>query len=173
MEGKVRIGKVSRLHGYKGEVSLKLEKEYIDLFSELEHVFLKVADKAVPFFIDNVRFTPQGYALVFFDGVDDQAEAERIRGTEIWIDEKEIPETALDPDDPNNLLGYNVVDKTLGELGQVDSIVEYPGSTYLVVAREEGEILIPMHPDILTELDHKTKSARIEAPEGLIDLNLK
>jgi 16S rRNA processing protein RimM len=172
MEGKVRIGRVSRLHGYKGEVSLKLEAGFIDLFAELDHVFLAINDKPVPFFVNAVRYTPQGYALVFFDGVEDQAEAERIRGFDIWIEESLIPIKELDENDPENLIGYQAIDVNLGQIGAIGSIVEHPGNTFLVIDREDGQVLIPMHKDILKEIDHKGKVVHVDVPEGLIELNL-
>ncbi len=171
MEGKVKIGKVTRLHGFKGELSLKLDPAYAMLFEELDHVFLEIDKKATPFFIESVRFTSQGYALVFFDGVDDQTSAERIRGASIWMDEDLIP-VDFEDDSLTSLVGYQVVDQKEGILGSVTTVVEHPGNSFLVIDREDGEILIPINDAIIKSIDDATKSIAIEAPEGLISLNL-
>ena len=173
MDGKVRVGKVSRLHGYKGEVSLKLDPEFIELFSDLDHIFLKIGGKPVPFFIDTCRYTAQGFALVFFEGVTTQSEAEKIRGSEIWVDEEMIPEQVMDENDPDSWIGYIVNDSVLGEVGVISSLVEHPGSVCLVVERDDGEVMIPIHDEIIKSIDHSSKIVSIEAPEGLIELNLE
>jgi 16S rRNA processing protein RimM len=172
MQGKVRIGKVTRLHGFKGELSLKLENEYGALLEQLDHVFLEIDKKAIPFFINSVRFTAQGFALVFFDGVDDQSSAERIRGAGIWIEEESIPEEFIDEDALVLLNGYLVIDHQEGELGTVTDVVEHPGNSFLVIDKEDGEILIPINDSIVKEIDKNQQKIFIEAPEGLISLNM-
>lgn len=172
MDGKVKIGKVTRLHGYKGELSLKLEPEYAQLFEELDHVFLEIDKKATPFFLDTVRFTSQGFALVFFDGVDDKARAERLRGLSIWIEEEAIPENYLDEDALVNLIGYTVQDHVAGDLGEVADVVEHPGNSFLVIDKQDGEILIPINDSIIKTIDKVGRKISIEAPEGLVSLNL-
>ncbi|NND93535.1 MAG: 16S rRNA processing protein RimM [Flavobacteriales bacterium] len=172
MQGKVRIGRVSRLHGYKGEVSLKFDSGFEHILNELDHIFLPINKKPVPLFIESLRYTPQGYALVFFEGIDSQNEAEKIRGCEIWIDEKSISKKNAVDQGPQELIGYSVEDDSLGSVGEVDEIVEHPGNTFLVVNRHNGQILIPMHQEIIRTVDHKQRIIHIVAPEGLIELNL-
>ncbi len=173
MEGKRKIGKVSRLHGYKGELSLKLDPDFIELFSDLDHVYLNLNQKPVPFFIEEVRYTPQGYALVFFDGVDNQNDAEKVRGAEIWMNESDIPDDFFAEDINEYLRGFTVKDLSAGEIGKVASVVEHPGNSFLVIDRDNGEVLIPMHNDIIKEINDRAQLITIEAPEGLIELNLE
>ena len=168
MEGKIKIGKVTRLHGFKGELSLKLDSDYAVLFEELDHIFLEIDKKAVPFFIDTVRFTSQGYALVYFDGVSDQSSAERLRGASIWMDEEAVPDDFVKEDSLTDLIGYEVIDHNEGSIGKVTTVVEHPGNSFLVIAREDGDILIPISDGIIKNIDSKGLKIEIEAPEGLI-----
>lgn len=172
MEGKKKIGKVSRLHGYKGELSLKLNPDFIELFGELDHVYLKLNQKPVPFFIDSLRFTPQGYALVFFDNVDGQSDAEKLRGAEVWMNESDIPDDFMADDISTRLSGFSVIDLKAGDLGKVTSVVEHPGNSFLVIDREDGEVLVPMHNHIIQDIDLDNQLIQIQAPDGLIELNL-
>jgi 16S rRNA processing protein RimM len=172
IEGKVNIGKVTRLHGYKGELSLKLDPEYSDLFEDQEYVFLELNKKPVPHFIDAVRYTAQGYALVFFEGVTDQATAERLRGAFVYVDAEAIP-AEYDENSIRRFSGYQVIDISEGDLGLVSSVVEHPGNSFLVIDREDGEVLIPLIDPIIKEIDDEHKIIRIEAPDGLISLNLE
>ena len=168
----MRIGKVSRLHGYKGELSLKLDREFQALFSELDFVYLKIDKKPVPYFIDSVRYTPKGFALVFFEGIEGQQAAESVRGKEVWIDQEKIPEEIDEELSRSALNEYMVIDDEQGEIGPVATVVEHPGNSFLIIDKEDGEVYIPLQEEIIQEIDHDKRVILINAPDGLIELNL-
>jgi len=173
MEKVIRIGKVSRLHGFKGELSLKVEPEFMDVLEEVELVFIEVDRKQVPFFIEHVRFTSTGFALVKFEEVSTEAEAQRLRNCEVFIREEDMDAEEMEAMEASKMHGYLVIDKHHGELGKVAELVIHPGNSFIVIEREDGEVMIPFHEDIVVEVDDANKKIHVITPEGLIGLNLE
>ena len=68
----ILLGKITKVYGYEGAVSLRLEKAFIENIPAMESVFLEIEGKAVPFFIsaldypgaDILRLTFNGYESV-------------------------------------------------------------------------------------------------------------
>jgi 16S rRNA processing protein RimM len=67
-------------------------------------------------------------------------------------------------------MGYRVVDRTKGLLGTVSGLEEYPMQTLFRIRREEKEILIPVHEDLILSIDPEKKEIVMELPEGIEEL---
>ena len=50
-----QLGEVIKTHGLKGEVSVLLDVDFPEEYSELESVFLQMEGNLVPFFIDSIQ----------------------------------------------------------------------------------------------------------------------
>lgn len=171
MQGMTHIGKVTRLHGFKGELSLKIFQDHLTYFDTLDCVFLELRQKPVPHFIEAVRYTTKGFALVFFEDVDTEQKAERLRGAKIWVRDEDIPDEVKDAQRLEDLIGYVVHDANQGEIGEVQDVADHPGNAFLILDMPQGEVLIPYSDGIIRNVDDQQKRIDIEAPEGLISLN--
>ena len=75
-----------------------------------------------------------------------------------------------DPEDPENWTGYTVIDLTYGPLGVIDSVQEYPQQFMGMVEYKKKQVLIPLHPNLIVELDNEHKILKVDLPEGLLEL---
>ena len=173
MEKVIRIGKVSRLHGFKGELSLKVDQEFISSMEEADLLLLELDKKQVPFFIESFRLTTTGFVLMKFEDVDTEADANRLRNAEIFLREEDVIEEDMEDDGLQKLLGFQVIDLHKGEIGEVAEVTDIAGNTFLIIDREDGEVYIPFHEDIVEEVDEENAIIRVSTPEGLIELNLE
>jgi len=167
----IKVGRVSRLHGFKGELSLKFEQELPLDYSIQEVFFLDLNEKLVPHFVETIRFTPQGYGLTFLDGVDTEARARHLVGTDLYLPRTVLPEMAEDEYMIHELVGFSVVDETHGEVGKVTEVIEHPGNILLSVDSPEGVVLIPLIDQFVNKVDKGNRCINVSTPEGLIDLN--
>ena len=71
------------------------------------------------------------------------------------------------------VVDYLVVDEEKGELGKVNEIIEYPTQSIIQVLKEGKEILIPIHDDIIKDVNRDERKIYIKAPHGLIDMYLE
>ncbi len=59
---------------------------------------------------------------------------------------------------------------TLGFIGFAEEVLDMKNNPLLSVINGDKEFLVPVHEDILLEVNDKEKIIRIDAPEGLFDL---
>ncbi len=57
----ILLGRISKVHGFEGAVTVKLEKNLIENIPDMESVFLEIEGKPVPFFIEESDYPGGGY----------------------------------------------------------------------------------------------------------------
>lgn len=170
MEGLVAIGKVVRLHGYEGEVSIRFDEDVQDHLKELSRVYIVLDNKEVPFFIEGLRPQNKGFFLVRLGGVNDEQTARNIQGRQVWVEADAI---GIEPDVHRNLhflQGWQVVDTSEGDLGRVEAVQELPAHPVIEVELSEGSALIPLVEPILISMDEDIQTIIVDCPPGLLDL---
>ncbi len=163
----IRLGKILRVHGLKGEIRIHAFSEDPEIFTELE--FIRLGNGSEHKVI--LARTQKKQAIVKLAGFDSIEAAEKIVGQEVWGKRTHFPRT----DDGSyywvDLIGCNVVDMQGANLGKVESLDSLSGAhDNLVVRREDGrEAQIPFVDAMVIEVDVVGKKIRVDLPEGLLD----
>ncbi|MDA0714419.1 MAG: ribosome maturation factor RimM [Bacteroidetes bacterium] len=173
MSETIRIGKVARLHGFKGEVSLKVDNEFMASLQDTDMLFLELEQKQVPFFIEQIKFTKTGFALVRFEGVETEAAAQRLMQCSVYLRDEDLDAEDRAEMEANQLEGYQVHDEVYGDIGEVIELVIHPGNSFLIVDHPSGEVIIPYNDEFILEIDDEKMLITCKTPEGLIELNLE
>ncbi len=166
-----KIGFVSKLHGYKGEVTIIIEKEFEDslIIENLKSLFIEFNEQLIPHFIENIGGTTSAI-VVLFEDIKTEAEAKKILRKSVYVLTKDIPESKTPKNDHSLLIGFMVNDKTFGELGMVDAILEFPQQLLLQLNYKSKEILIPLVEPLVAGIDQKKKTIAVDLPEGFLDI---
>ena len=107
-------------------------------------------------------------ATVRFSGLAED-DAHALAGCHILVRRADFSEHELSGEDP--IVGFTVVDASLGEIGAVSGVVDNPGQSLLEVGRADGStVLVPFAEGIVTCVDEDARRIDIEAPAGLFDL---
>ena len=151
--------KVLKSWGADGQVVLSLTAEDPRDLKSQEPVFIAFDGTPVPFFIETAQ--PRGGRLIVkFEDVDSLAEAEELVGREVTLSEE-------DEEDEDTLIGLQVRDdKTRRIIGDVADFSDYGGNTLITVDTENGEILLPLHDDLIVSVHDDILT--LDIPEGLI-----
>jgi 16S rRNA processing protein RimM len=166
------VGRVSRPHGVRGEMTVEVRTDDPDLRLAAGAVLATEPAAAGPLKVTRSRWH-SGRLLVSFDGVADRDQADQLRGTLLLVDSADLEDLA-DPDEfrDHQLVGLTVVDADRQPVGEVTQVLHY-GQDMLVVAgsgnRAGREILIPFVSAIVPEVDLDAGQLRIDPPEGLLD----
>ena len=161
------LGYISRKHGYKGDVNIKLETPA--KHKELAHMFIELNGGLVPFFIDSFRLKKENIALVKFEDVDSEEDAQALVGKEVFL-----PLELLDESQQNELaalIGFEVIDSKHGNIGKVTDILDNTAQELFQIKNEEREFLIPITEEFIQKIENNT--IYLKTPEGLIDLFLE
>jgi 16S rRNA processing protein RimM len=171
-EGYFYLGKIAKLHGYKGEVSLFLDVTNPSDYNQLERIFVDVDGVLVPFFIDQLKLKNKGFVAVKFQGINDEDAAKKLLKKSIYLPEEELADLDDNQFYDHEISGYNVVDTIKGDIGIVDTVIDLVSNPLLRLEKDGKEVLIPIFEGLIQKVDRKKKILYIQAPEGLIDLYL-
>jgi 16S rRNA processing protein RimM len=106
--------------------------------------------------------------LVLFEGYDSREAAEGLRGN-LFVPDEEVRDLPEDEYWPDDLIGCVVVDEDGARVGEVTGVLSGTAQDLLQVATDEGERLVPLVKEIVTEVDVAAERVRIAPPEGLMD----
>ena len=72
----------------------------------------------------------------------------------------------------HEVIGFEVEDKRLGFVGEIQSINDSSAQPLFEVLNDGVEILIPMIDHFLVKIDRENKKVIMDLPEGLIEMYL-
>lgn len=170
------IGKIVGVHGIKGEVKILPLTDDVRRFKKLKFCALcKSAENPDQFSIERINILSvridKDVALVKFEGYEDRTIAERLKNLYVSVSR----ENAVTPKEGEffivDLIGLNVVDDNLGELGVIEDVYE-TGANFIVQVKRRGQkdLLIPYLKSICYEVDFDSNVFKVVLPEGLIDI---
>jgi 16S rRNA processing protein RimM len=171
----VTIGHTKKAHGLTGELKFAIEEQYLEDFFKNERIFLAIKGSKIPYFIANVR--GKGELIVLLEDVDNRSAAEALQSKEIFLRQQDIlvdqerefemPDDALEYE---GLTGFMIVDKTMGEIGLIDEVLEMPQQEMAFLKFKGREVLIPLNEQLIVAVDEKNRQVMMDLPEGLLEV---
>jgi 16S rRNA processing protein RimM len=164
VEPTVVVGRVTKVHGLRGEIAIQVFSDNPDRFAPGSQVFLEDGRELT------VAFAREhgGRLLVTFEGVDDRTAAEALRGLTLVVPESMLP--PLPPGEywPHQLVGCEVVTESGRHLGALTEVVPNPANDLWVAADAEGtETLVPALRDVIVSIDVAAKRILVRDVPGL------
>ena len=166
------VGKIVKTHGLKGEVTLRIDNEQFDEIEELNYFLLDINDKLIPYFVENITFH-SNKSFVLFQDLKTLEAANQLVGISAYLPLDLLPEKDGNDFYSHEVVDFLVIDEEKGELGKVHEIIEYPTQSLIQIVINGKEVLIPIHDDIIQDVNREEKKIYIKAPNGLIDMYLE
>ncbi len=161
------VGKVTRAHGLRGEISVTVLTEFPDRFATTEWVYLGNEFEAEPYRLESYRWHKNNILLTL-SGVTNRTQAEQLQGQFVQVPIEEavpLPEGSYYL---YQLLGLQVV-TTEGEiLGPIIDILETGANDVYVVDTNGRKILLPAIPDVVQSIDMTEGQMVVHVIDGLI-----
>jgi 16S rRNA processing protein RimM len=166
----IMLGKITKIHGYEGAVIIRLERTFSDNIPEMESVFIEIDGRPVPFFIDYSELNDPSTLRLRFSGYNSADKVKEFVGCKLFLTGESI--SALPVGNPQSLLDYKVFSNEDISIGIISEIIENPDQLLLNVINGTGKnILVPLHEDLIKELDTEKKIIRMIIPDGISDIN--
>lgn len=168
----IKIGKIRGPHGIRGEMEMMITDDVFDQV-DTDYVFLKIDGLLVPFFLEEYRFKNDEVVYIHFEDVKSEDDAQRFCGSDVYFPLSLVPKKrAKQPLTWKYLTGFCVVDETVGRIGVVESVDDSSANILLMVQSNDGrDVLVPIHPDLITACDEKKRILTLHLPDGLLNLN--
>ena len=165
----ILLGRISKIHGYEGAVTIRLERYFSDIIPKMESVFIEIDGRPVPFFIELAE-QPDNLTLRFkFSGYESDSKMKEFVGCQVYLTDPELKFSKIE--DPQYLIDYKVFSNENVLIGTISGIIEYPGQLLLSIKSASGkDILLPLHEDLVNKIDTKKRVIRMIIPEGIADI---
>lgn len=165
------FGKITKTHGLKGELTIKLDVVNPADFADLRYLLIDERGTLVPYFIEYQKISCDKMFVQLQD-VKKMEQAVTFVGKAVFLPNEMMPQLEDDEFYYQEIVGFKLIDEVKGEIGLISNVLEYPTQAVIQVMHDGKEILIPIHDDILQKVDKKAKTLNVKAPEGLIDMYL-
>lgn len=166
----ILLGRITKVSGFKGAVTVKLDNKITGDIPEPESVFLEIEGKPVPFFIASYDYRGADLLTLAFDGYETAEKVTEFVGCRVFLTESESDISCSD--NQLTLKGFSLFSSEGRDYGIIRDLIAYPGQVMLsVISKSGSEILIPYHDDLVVKLNKKQKCLYMNIPEGIEDLN--
>lgn len=162
------IGRITRPHGLKGEVTLVLTPEAPHDPESLRAVYIDRNGSLVPYFVDAISIKG-AKAYVRFQDVDTHERAVAVSGFEIFLPKAERPSPGEFEFYSDEVTGFTVRDAGR-QLGTVAEVIRSGLQRLLVVRQQEKEILIPINGPFIRKVDRGQRTILVDLPEGFLEI---
>ncbi|MCC6601321.1 MAG: 16S rRNA processing protein RimM [Crocinitomicaceae bacterium] len=169
----VELGYVTRLHGYKGELTIFLNAASQADYNHLSTLYLETKNEMVPYTIESIGTKTNKAMKLKLEGIDSEEAAKQLVKSKIFIAREDLSEQDETRLALRSINGFRVKDVNRGEIGTVSGVLELPANPQLQIQYNGVTILLPLREEFIRKIDRKKREVEIEEPEGLIDLYLE
>lgn len=163
----VQMAVIGAAHGIKGELRVKAFTGDPLALGDYGPLYAK---DGRAFEIDDIR--PAGEVVVVrFKGLRDRTAAERLTGTELFVDRSALPPEEEDEFYHADLVGLTVRDESGAEAGRVTAVQDFGGGDLLEITfRGKKGLLIPFSQAAVPEVDVAAGFVRVDTiAAGLVE----
>ncbi len=171
MKDLVKLGKITKNQGNKGELRVAPYTDDLRRFELLESVYLVKPDQSEQSkkIIEDIWYH-KSFVILKLQGIDDIGEALKYRNYEVMIKQDELLSLAEDEYYIDDLIGLEVILPDEKVLGKVLNILETKGTDILVVKNKNKEYMIPMSKEYIIEIDLENYIIYIDPVNKILDL---
>ena len=165
------LGKVTKKHGFKGNVIIHLDTDEPELYHTLESVFIEQNGKLIPFFLEFSQTYQGDKLLVKFEDIEGD-EVDRLINRSLYLPLTTLPKLEGTSFYYHEIIGFTIYDQTNTEIGIIKAVNDSAAQAYFEVDVDGKEILIPMIDQWILEVDRENKAILVEIPDGLLEIYL-
>lgn len=166
------IGHIRKAFGYKGELIIEIVSGSSQSYEKLESAFLDLKGARIPFIIESLSPRPDHTLLIKFKQIANREEAIKFLHCPVYVNVSQDATEDSEEISYEDLPGFLVRDVNYGDIGILDSILEYPEQDLFCIHAKGKEVLVPIVDDFIIEVDAQQKIIVLQTPPGLIDLYL-
>lgn len=170
----IRVGRIFRPHGVRGELKVDPETEDPARFESMEVLYIGLRNTETQSHpVEAIRYqeTKRGTTVILkLEGVDTREEAEAFKKKLVFATEDDLPPLEEGEFFVHDLIGLAVVTEAGEPVGTVANVLQMPAHDVYVVRREgKPEAMIPAVADFIIDIDLDGERIVVRPIEGLLD----
>ncbi len=160
-----KVGYISKTHGLKGEVTAIFDQDFE--LDEVTSLFLEFNGSLVPYFLED--FSDRGdKSFLKFESIDSIKEADLLKGRSVFLPKTIRPKLKRGQFYDDEVVGFSVIDETMGDLGTVTEVQSTGLNRLLVIIHNQREILVPIDSPFIKRLNKTKRQILLALPEGFL-----
>ncbi len=166
------LGFFRKSSGHKNIITLEIDTDEPEKYEKLESVFVQLHKKdnhLIPFFISSVISRKKNLLSVQMES-NAGIEVTSLMGKEVYLPLSSLPELKGNKFYFHEVVNFSVTDISIGEIGKVQEVLQYPAQDVLRILENDTEILVPILEDTIVKVNREQKSLTIQTPEGLVEM---
>lgn len=168
-ENMLRVGVIANTHGIRGEVKVFPTTDDVTRFKKLKQVFIDTEKELIEMEISSVRYF-KNMAILKFKGIDNINDIEKYKGKDLLVTRENAVPLQENEYFIYDIIGAQVVEENDNIVGELREVLTTGANDVYVVKNLEGkEILLPVIPDCVKEVDVENKKVIVHLMPGLTD----
>lgn len=165
------LGTLTKPFGLKGALCAFFDVDDCERYLDLDAVFIETDGEMLPYMIEDLQFRGNNQFVIKLQDVDIDNMREFVQ-TELYLPLSRLPKLTGNRFYFHEVIGFQVVDEQLGEIGTCKGFMELTNNPLMQVDHDGTEILIPASSEFVTNVDRENKTLHVTTPEGLVELYL-
>ena len=164
------IGSIFKLHGYKGKIILFNENSVSLNFDKIKYLLIEKDGILIPFFLNKINSYKSDNFLIEFEDINSENQAKELLKCKVYTSKNLIyqsEETSLE----KQILGFKIIDKEFGELGNIQIIDNQSSQALVFVKNNNKEFCFPLNNPFIDSIEIEQKVVYTKIPKEIIDLN--
>jgi len=165
------LGTVVAKYSFKGEVLIKLDTDEPQQYLSLASFLLEQKTGLVPYFTTGVKLHKTQLLRVSIEEVDSEQQANELIGKSVYLPLDQLPSLNDDQFYYHEIIGFEIVDSTLGSVGTIINVNDANSQVLLEVDHMNKKILIPLVDELIHKIDKEKKQLHLSIPDGLLNFD--
>jgi len=167
----IRVGKIVATHGLTGSLILThvLDNSNWLKKGNVLHVEMQKGSY-IPYFVAQCKSSNPKEYIINIEDIDKVESAKKLVTKHVYVDEVILTDYAKMS--PLLWIGFNLTDKQKGLIGKIEDVVQTGSQWLATLTYHDTEVLIPLIDQTIEQVDIKTKTIKVNLPEGLLEIYL-
>lgn len=147
------IGEVLKPQGVRGQVKVRPDTDDPARFEVLEQVYLKEGDRYIAWPVSDVSVRADGYVYCTLNHAQTREDAEKQRGTVLYIDRAHAVQLDENQYFISDLLDCTVCDQRGNKLGVIKDVLQPGANDVYEIKTPKGLMYLPVLPFVVKSVD--------------------
>jgi len=166
------LGFITKKHGFKGDISIKLNGENITDYNNLEYIYIEINAQLIFYKIEHSCLQKDIFLKLKLEDVNNEQLAKDLIKRNVYVPKKDVTIKRNNIFFNFDIIGFIIQDKMQNNIGFIHEINTLSPQPILIVINEKKkEIMIPLVDDFIISVNKKNKIITVDLPIGLIDMN--
>ena len=165
----IQAARIIKSNGTDGELLAGFRDIMPEDIDIQEPVFIYSDGLPVPFFIEKIVPRGRDKALLRLVDIHTFEDAEELAGQAVYVDAGDYEDVAAeDEGDFSMLEGWTLCREDGTKAGTITDYEDIPGNPCLYVDTENGQVMIPLHEELVLSVDNENQVLTMRVPDGLL-----